>query len=290
MNSELVLRNMMRAEIDELVEWAALEGWNPGLHDADAYWATDPEAFIAAELQGELIGGGAITAYGVDFGFMGFFIVRPEHRGKGYGNALWLARRDRLKARLRPGASIGMDGVFDMEPYYARGGFVRAHRDLRYSGNIAPVLTQGQDDGIEVLPIDRIPFDDVRYYDRRCFPSNRDKFLHAWMVLPESLALAAHRHGRLCGYGVIRRCRDGCRIGPLFADDQVVALSLLSELSAFAGHSLISIDVPENNPEALALVKALEMEEVFGCARMYLGPFPELEHRRVFGVTTLELG
>lgn len=290
MNAELVLRSMTRAELDELVEWAAQEGWNPGLHDADAYWATDPAAFIAAELQGEMIGGGAITAYGDAFGFMGLFIVRPEYRGHGYGNALWLARRDRLKARLKPGATIGMDGVFDMEPYYAKGGFVRSHRHLRYGGNVAPTLPQGHGDGIEVLPVERIPFDELRAYDRRCFPSNRDKFLQAWMVQPESLALAARRHGRLCGYGVIRRCRDGCRIGPLFADDQAGARQLLNELFAFAGHGRVFIDVPENNPEALALVKALDMEEVFGCSRMYLGPFPELEYRRVFGVTTLELG
>jgi hypothetical protein len=32
------------------------------------------------------------------------------------------------------------------------------------------------------------------------------------------------------------------------------------------------------------------MVEVFGCARMYLGPPPVLAHDRVFGVTTFELG
>jgi hypothetical protein len=32
------------------------------------------------------------------------------------------------------------------------------------------------------------------------------------------------------------------------------------------------------------------MVEVFGCARMYLGPAPALAHEHVFGVTTFELG
>ena len=32
------------------------------------------------------------------------------------------------------------------------------------------------------------------------------------------------------------------------------------------------------------------MQAVFGCARMYLGPFPRIAHERVFGVTTFELG
>lgn len=290
MRSELVLRNMTRGEVDELVEWAALEGWNPGLHDADAYWATDPEAFIAAELKGELIGGGAITAYGDDFGFMGLFVVRPEFRGKGYGNTLWLARRDRLKARLKSGATIGMDGVFDMEPYYAKGGFVRSQKHLRYAGEITSTMTHSNEQGLEILPVDQVPFEQLLEYDRRCFPVAREKFLRAWLAIPESLALGALRNGRLCGYGVIRRSRTGCRVGPLFADDLAAAQTVLNELAAFGAGQLIHLDVPENNPEAVALARALEMEKVFGCARMYLGPFPEMDYERVFGVTTLELG
>jgi len=49
---------MSRSEVAQLVAWAAQEGWNPGLHDARLFWATDLEAFIAADLDGELIGGG----------------------------------------------------------------------------------------------------------------------------------------------------------------------------------------------------------------------------------------
>ena len=124
MSNELAIRNMTRSEVDELVAWAAREGWNPGVHDAEVFWTTDPEAFLAADLDGGLIGGGAITSYSGDYGFMGFFIVRPAYRGRGFGNTLWHARLERLVDRLRPGTSIGLDGVFEMQHYYARGGFV----------------------------------------------------------------------------------------------------------------------------------------------------------------------
>ena len=42
MNSELEIRNMTRPEVDQLVDWAAREGWNPGLHDAELFWAHRP--------------------------------------------------------------------------------------------------------------------------------------------------------------------------------------------------------------------------------------------------------
>lgn len=290
MNTELVIRGMRRAEVDVLIDWAAREGWNPGLHDAAIFWAHDPDAFIAAELRGELIGGGAITAYGDEFGFMGFFIVRPEFRGHGYGNALWLARRDRLRARLRPGATLGMDGAFEMEPYYARGGFVRSHRDIRFSADIPSGLIAPASKGESLVPVGAVDFDAILAYDRACFPAGRETFLRAWVNQPDALALSSRREGRLVGYGVVRRCRSGCKVGPLFADDLATATTLYQGLAQFAAGGPLFLDVPENNPAALALARNEGMTEVFGCARMYLGVPPAIADARVFGVTTFELG
>jgi ribosomal protein S18 acetylase RimI-like enzyme len=289
MEADLVIRQMTRSEAAQLIDWAADEGWNPGLHDGEVFWHTDPDAFIAAELKGELVGGGTITSYAGAFGFMGFFIVRPAFRGRGLGHALWQARRDRLLGRLQAGASIGMDGVFDMQAYYARGGFEFSHRDIRFRADIpADVAAPAADPGI--VELSQLDFDDVLVYDRSCFPTERARFLQAWTGQPDTRALGCVRDGRLVGYGVVRRCREGCKIGPLFADDAATAMALFAPLSAFAAGGAIFLDVPENNPAAIALAKHHDMREVFGCARMYLGPAPELMHSRVFGVTTFELG
>ena len=80
MPDNMKIRPMTREELDVLVEWTACEGWNPGLDDAEVFWATDSEGFVAAEIEGELIGGGSIVAYEKKYGFMGFFIVRPESK------------------------------------------------------------------------------------------------------------------------------------------------------------------------------------------------------------------
>jgi GNAT superfamily N-acetyltransferase len=290
MSQTIAIRQMARPEVDQLVEWADREGWNPGLHDAASFWATDPDAFIAADLGDTWIGGGAITAYGDEFGFMGFFIVRPEFRGRGFGDRLWHVRRDRLIARLRPGATIGMDGVFAMQPYYAKGGFVFSHRDLRFRAELPAGADPPALGDHRIITLDQIPFDDVLDYDRTCFPATRSTFLRAWIAQPDSLALGCVREGVLRGYGVIRRCRSGSKIGPLFADESQIAHALLGRLASFAEGDPVFLDVPENNPAALALAHSHAMVEVFGCARMYLGPRPRLEDQRIFGVTTFELG
>jgi GNAT superfamily N-acetyltransferase len=290
MSSELSIRNMTRPEVDELVAWAAREGWNPGIHDADIFWATDPDAFIAAQLDGELIGGGAITSYRGEYGFMGFFIVRPEYRGRGFGNTLWHARRERLLARLRPGASIGLDGVFAMQPYYATGGFVFSHRNMRFRVEIPRRTVAPASDGVETVPLASVGFEEVLAYDRSCFPAARASFLERWIAQPQALALGCRRAGKLSGFGVVRRCAEGCKIGPLFADDARAAGALYAGLAPHAAGGPLFLDAPENNPAALELVRGQRMTEVFGCARMYLGPAPDVTHGRVFGVTTFELG
>ncbi|MBK1617544.1 GNAT family N-acetyltransferase [Lamprobacter modestohalophilus] len=317
MTNALNIRQMTHAEVNELIHWAQLEGWNPGLHDAELFWTTDPDAFIAADLNGELIGGGVITSYSGEFGFMGLFILRPEFRGLRLGHQLWQALCERLPVRLRQGAAIGLDGVFNMQDYYARGGFVFSHRNIRFRGEFGAKLGQqlgddliGESGGAQVgaasakaashvqddshsstlMPLTEIPFDSLLAYDRTCFPAPRPGFLKGWITQQDGLALGLLRDGALSGFGVTRRCVEGYKIGPLFADDAEAAQTLFTPLAAFAGDHPIFIDAPENNPAALALVQRHGMVEVFGCARMYLGAVPDIAHQQIFGVTSFELG
>jgi hypothetical protein len=285
MTDALTLRLMNRDEAARLVDWAADEGWNPGLGDADLFWQTDPEAFVAGEVGGELVGGGAITSYEGRFGFMGLFIVRPEFRMRGLGSRLWKARVRLLQGRLEPGAAIGMDGVFEMQDWYAKGGFAFSHRSLRYEGR-----GEGVQRAAGIVAAGEVPFEKLAAYDRRCFPARRERFLRAWIEQPDGLALAATEDGLLRGFGVIRRCRVGAKIGPLFADDPATAESLYASLAAFVPDEPVFIDVPEVNAWAMALARRHQMREVFGCARMYLGPAPRPEESRIYGSTTFELG
>jgi len=101
-----VIRTMTRQEINLAVDWAAGEGWNPGIHDADCFYAADPGGFLVGMLGDEPIATISAVKYGHSFGFIGFYIVKPEYRGKGYGIQIWNAGMESLSGR-----SIGLDGV-----------------------------------------------------------------------------------------------------------------------------------------------------------------------------------
>lgn len=63
----------------------------PGLHDADCYFSADPKGFLVGLLDDEPIATISVIKYDDAFGFLGFYIVKPEYQGQGYGLQLWQA-------------------------------------------------------------------------------------------------------------------------------------------------------------------------------------------------------
>jgi hypothetical protein len=84
---------------------------------------------------------------------------------------------------------------------------------------------------------------------------------------PQGAALGVLRDGRLTGYGVLRACRNGFKIGPLFADDEGAAKQLFLALAAQAPDSPVFLDVPEPDAAAIDLARRHNMKVVFETAR-----------------------
>ena len=267
-------------EIALAADWAAAEGWNPGLADAPCFATVDPEGFLIGELDGAVAATISCVNYDHTFSFLGFYIVRPELRGRGHGLRIWNAAVAHAGAR-----TIGLDGVVAQQGNYKKSGFALAYPNIRYGGTVAPASAPPG-----VVPLADITFATVAADDATVFPAPREAFLRAWIAARGHVGRALVRDGRLAAWGVIRPCRTGHKIGPLVADDRAAAEAVFAALLAVAGGGEVFLDVPSVNRDAVALAQAHGLNPVFETARMYTGPIRPLRLERVFGVTTFELG
>jgi hypothetical protein len=278
MTRDRVIRPLTLAETELLLGWAQAEGWNPGLADAPAFQAADPDGLIGCFVGGEMAAGISAVRYGSHFGFIGLYICRPEARGKGYGRAVWDAGMAYLEGR-----TIGLDGVPEQQANYASMGFAPVYETVRWSGNLAGSMIGDVTDATPEAAAAIVA------YDRSFFPSERSAFLAEWLKQPR-IGKVVLRKGKIAGYAVCRECHDGWKIGPLFADGLSEAELLLSACAAEARGKVFHIDVPRPQATFSQRLEALGFFKGFTTARMYRGAKPAVLTDGIFGVTTLELG
>ncbi len=281
-DKKYLIRTATRTEVDIAIEWAEREGWNPGFHDTDCYYSADPNGFLIGFRGNEPIATISAIRYGSKFGFIGFYIVKPAYRSRGYGIQIWNAALKYLERR-----NIGLDGVAAQQENYMKSGFKLAHRNIRFEG----ISGSKSSYNAEIIKLSTLPFGTIELYDRPFFPEDRSLFIKSWINQPDSTALGIMRGGKLKGYGVIRACSSGHKIGPLFADSLELAESLfLSLKSEVKDKEPVYLDTPELNHAAISLAKRYHMKAAFETARMYTGERPNLPLDRVFGVTSFEVG
>ncbi len=276
------IERMNQEEVSLAVAWAAKEGWNPGLYDAACFYQTDPHGFFAGKLNGQTIAVGSAVIYDEHFAFCGFYIVAKPYRDQGYGLELTRARLAYIGQR-----NAGIDGVLPMLDKYARLGYQFAHNNARYSLEQVPGSITSN---ASLIPLGQIDFSQLCNYDCLHFPASRPQFLKCWIQQKQSMALGFVIEKQLKGYGVIRTCQQGFKIGPLFADTPEIAKTLFHQLTQYAQGKIIFLDIPENNPLAVELVKYYKMTKVFATARMYLKGEPQLAKEHIYGITSFELG
>ena len=136
--SDLCIRTMRPDEIAIAVDWAAAEGWNPGLADAACFATVDPDGFLIGELDGVPAATVSCVNYGASFAFLGFYIVREDVRGRGYGVRIWNAAIAHAGRRV-----IGLDGVVAQQQNYKKSGFALAYANVRYGGTVAAPVRRG---------------------------------------------------------------------------------------------------------------------------------------------------
>ncbi|MEC3861762.1 GNAT family N-acetyltransferase [Mesobacterium sp. TK19101] len=271
-------RRMTVEDLNTVLDWAAEEGWNPGLDDPAVFLQTDPDGFFLALDGDQPVAAISVVNHSDDFSFLGLYICRASHRGRGIGLALWTEALEHAGAR-----TVGLDGVQDQQANYARSGFRHAGGTTRYSGTLAGY------DHRAALPVE--PADVMRLVVLEAGASGWEKrrYLQGWFTdTAHRKTFVVSEGERITGFATVRACRDGAKIGPLSALDEATALVLLEKCAdVFAGE--IIVDVPSSSDLLNDICNELGLVPGFQTARMYRGP-SQPGASRLFAVASLELG
>lgn len=273
-------RRATRAELDLILGWARAEGWNPGLDDAEAFYAADPEGFfVAVDEADRAVAAISVVNHSADFAFLGLYIVAPEHRGKGIGYALWQHALEHAGAR-----TVGLDGVEAQQDNYAASGFAYASATTRFSGDIIgatfPDIRIATAEEIETLIA----------LEARASGILKPAYLRCWLAgSPTRTTLVSRSDSGITGMCTVRACARGCKIGPLVAETSEVAARLMRQAATLC-EGPVTIDVPAPSTGLAGTCQAFGMSAGFKTARMYRGPLATASAHQNFAVTSLELG
>lgn len=266
-------------EIDILLNWAAREGWNPGLDDARAFFAVDPDGFFLAKDDGVPIAGISVVRHSDAFAFLGLYLCLPDRRGEGIGYGLWQHALEHAGTRV-----VGLDGVPDQQANYRQSGFVWAGETTRYTGSL-PTFRAGE--ARAAWPEDIAP---ITKLEAAASGVSKPAYIAAW-CRPAATRQTFVLDGPsgLLGAVTIRQCRTGFKIGPLIAPNVDTALALIAAATEVADGADVSIDVPGSAAGLTRICIDAGMTPGFSTARMYRGAAPKGE-APFFAVVSLELG
>jgi GNAT superfamily N-acetyltransferase len=234
-------RGLDRPLQQRLIQLAQLEGWNPCIDDLNYFNFTDPSAFFFALPNGcdedddetvinndidpnkawdrvvSCVGGLIIDD---NSAFVLYYLCLPEHRGNGYGLAVFNAAMRRLGSHR----NVGLDAVLKQVPNYKKQGFKECWRNFMMRGQIPSAKERLNaiyeiPAGVEVRMFDAAKdLQDILAFDRRNYGGlDRGRFLSALLTARGCLsgvaAVVARRAGELVGFACLRPGVDMLRVG-----------------------------------------------------------------------------
>ena len=273
-------RTATLSDLSLILHWAADEGWNPGVDDAEAFFAADPDGFFVAVEQDMPVASISVVNHSSDFAFLGLYIVRKEFRKRGIGLGLWKHALEHAGSR-----TVGLDGVEAQQDNYRASGFVYSGATTRFNGRLTERISR------DIRAVDPQEIPTLIQMEAAASGVSKPNYLRPWFLGSSERSTIVKVKGdqsASLGFCTIRRCQTGAKIGPLVAADADVVHELIAH-AATGIDGPISIDVPSTSIALTELCHTMGWQPGFQTARMYKGEFDASEYS-CFAVTSLELG
>ncbi len=158
---------------------------------------------------------------------VGTYVTHPDYRRKGIGSKVWKACVTNL---MDQGKNIILNSVSGKEKMYETSGLRQADLKLiEFSSQIdienIKVITIKN---VEVVPVKSVPFNKILSYDKIVQDMPR-RIVLEYLLKDTVSGFAALRNGTLVGYACARKAVIGYRLGPVYADNEEIAISVASK-------------------------------------------------------------
>ena len=278
---DVTIRGLTPPDVAFIRSLIARQGWNGGRHDVETFASVDPDAWLIAEVDGRPVGVTLATRWNERFGWVGVYLVDPDHRGRGIGLALFHRALERLEPR-----SVGLDGDPAQQANYRRSGFVDVHPNTRWHGSTNAWQPSGG-----VVPAVDVPFDDLVDLDARAVGAERPALLRAWLDQPEAVSVAVVLRGQVAGFATARPAADGWKVGPVHAvGARIAAVAIAGAVAHLPPDTTCWLDVPDPNAQAGELMRTRGYEASPTSGRMSRGTPPLADLSISFALTAHEVG
>ena len=284
----LIFAKATASDWETVQRWAANAGCNPGIGDARLFMTADPGGFRVGRQDGWLVSAVSVLRYSDVYAHLGNLLVAPDARGQGWGRATFAAAMPLAYDRI-----TGVDATPERVDFLGRHGFAPAWRAIRYQGRPTPAPRTDP----HVVRLERRRMHLLAPWDAAVFPAPRHALAVSFTATVGRHTLAYQGKTAIQGYGVLRPAHQGIRIGPIYADSEATAAALLGALCDRASQldaDTITVDVPDNNPAALALAEACGLHRAGETVRMYHPGRHEVPAAKssntCFALTSLEAG
>lgn len=221
-------------------------GWNQVEADWRYMLENGPGIGMTDET-GRLVASAMALPYGA-FGWVCMVLVAPDWRRRGLATDLM----NRVIASLEAdGVLPGLDATPAGREVYRQLGFVDICALERMTAAEARPVAQPPD-GIEIRRLSAADMEAVAHYDAPIFGGDRAALLSHLRERQPARASGAWRDGELAGYALAREGRTWTQIGPVIADSEAIASSLIAaSIRPEAGSRNMLIDAMAAHPGLL---------------------------------------
>jgi GNAT superfamily N-acetyltransferase len=263
---DVALRDMRSEDIAAGLRLCRLAGWNQRAEDWQALLASG--RFCVALRGDAIVGSGGAVHYGSRLAWVAMILVAPEARGRGIATRLIEA----ILEPLRGFEAVGLDATAEGVSVYRRHGFTdrSGFARLERPADTGAAASSGS---CAVVALTSADLAAVAEHDRVVFGADRMPVLRWALDQAPQYAWRLEAAGSLPSYVFGRHGHRTEHLGPLVAEDDEAAASLLAAALASAPGRAFTIDVPDR-PAWLQRLGQLGFLTRRGFRRMLLEDVP----------------